>query len=145
MGWTHYWQHEATLPTDKLKDVLHDFQAVLANLDVKLVGADGSGEPILSEREIIFNGITGQNCEPLIIKSLKLPRRSSSKTVSYCKTEKFPYDICVQVILIILKKHIGASIAVSSDGNEDAWKQAKELCQRILDYGIDFELEEMAE
>jgi hypothetical protein len=143
MGWTHYWQREITLPTDKFEVVLHDFQVVLANLDIKLSGADGLGDPVLSEREIIFNGIAGQNCEPFIIKSFEPSRRSPAGTFSYCKTEKMPYDICVQLILIILKQHFGDGIVISSDGSEDDWKQAKDLCQKILQYGIEFKLKEI--
>lgn len=145
MGWTHYWQREMTLPTDKFKDVLHDFQVVLANQDIKLSGADGLGEPVLSEKEIIFNGIAGQNCEPLVIKSFESSRRNSARTFSYCKTEKLPYDICVQLVLIIMKQHFNNRIIISSDGSEDDWKQAKEICQKILKYGIEFKLEEIAE
>jgi hypothetical protein len=96
MGWTHYWQREITLPTDKFKEALHDFQTVLEELDIKLAGAEGSGEPVLSESEIVFNGIADLNCEPFVIKSFEPSRRSPDRTFSYCKTEKLPYDLCVQ-------------------------------------------------
>ena len=145
MGWTHYWQREIILPTDQFSDVTHDFQLLLASLDIKLAGADGIGEPILSEREIIFNGLLGQNCEPFIIKYFEPSRRSPDRNFSYCKTEKLPYDICVQLVLIIMKQHFGDEIAISSDGSEDDWKQAKELCQKKLKYGIEFKLEKIAE
>ena len=145
MGWTHYWQRKITLPADRFMKALEDFRIMLAKTDIKLAGADGLGEPVLSEKEIIFNGIAGQNCEPFVIKSFELSRRSPARTFSYCKTEKLPYDICVQLVLIIMKQHFGDEIAISSDGSEDDWKQAKELCQKILKYGIEFKLEEIAE
>lgn len=145
MGWTHYWQREITLPADRFMKVLEDFRIILTKTDIKLAGADDLGEPVLSGTAILFNGIAGQNCEPFVINSFEPSRRSPARTFSCCKTEKLPYDICVQLILIILKQHFGDGIVVSSDGSEDDWKQAKELCQRILKYGIEFKLEEIAE
>ena len=92
MGWTHYWQREITLPADRFMKALEDFRIMLAKTDIKLAGADGLGEPVLSEKEIIFNGIAGQNCEPFVIKSFEPSRRSPARTFSYCKTEKFSND-----------------------------------------------------
>jgi hypothetical protein len=58
----------------------------------------------------------------------------------FCKTAYRPYDLVVQVCLVIAAHHFGAGIAVSSDGSNEDWKDAVALCQELLGYGEGFEL-----
>jgi len=60
---------------------------------------------------------------------------------SYCKTEQLPYDLCVQVALIVLKHHLGATIKITSDGGETDWQRARDSCIENLGYGQDFRLD----
>ena len=53
----------------------------------------------------------------------------------FCKTAQKPYDIAVCSALIIAKRYFGESIMISSDGDNEEWKESKALCQKILDYG----------
>ena len=145
MGWTHYWQREEFLPNDNFKKAISDFRIILSAMQIELAGADGTGSPLLDENQIIFNGKIGQNCEPFIMRPYEALRRGRDKAFSYCKTEKLPYDICVQCILIISKHYLGHLMLISSDGKEHDWKQAKELCQKHLGYGNEFKLEEISE
>ncbi|MCP4263897.1 MAG: hypothetical protein GY774_41280 [Planctomycetes bacterium] len=145
MGWTHFWQREISLPGDKFKNAMADCRRIISASQVNLSGEDGTGDPVFTEDEIIFNGTSGMNCEPFIIKSYELSRRSPAKTFSHCKTEHLPYDICVQCVLITLKHHLGNLIAVSSDGKERDWQKAKELCQKILGYGKEFKFEDFTD
>jgi len=140
MGWTHFWQREISLPSDKFKNAMLDCRKIISAAQVELAGEDGTGDPVFTEDGIIFNGSSGMNCEPFIIKSYEPSRRSPARTFSYCKTEHLPYDICVQGVLIVLKHHLGNLIAVSSDGKEKDWKQAKQLCQKTLGYGNKFKI-----
>ena len=57
---------------------------------------------------------------------------------SFCKTAYKPYDLAVQVALIIANHH--AKVSVSSDGDQTAWHEAAMLCQHFLEYGGDFRL-----
>lgn len=59
----------------------------------------------------------------------------------FCKTAFKPYDLAVNVALIIAKRHLGDSIIISSDGGPVHWKDAKLLCQVNLGYGLDVELD----
>ncbi len=60
--------------------------------------------------------------------------------LAFCKTAYRPYDLAVQVCLLIAAHHLGAAIAVSSDGSMEDWQDAIALCQKRLGYGVDFQL-----
>ena len=55
-----------------------------------------------------------------------------------------PYDLHVQIALIILKHHLGDMITVTSDASDEDWQKATDFCQEKLGYGSDFKLEGMS-
>ena len=58
---------------------------------------------------------------------------------AFCKTNYRPYDLCVQGCLIILNHHLGSErLRVSSDGESQQWNEARDACQHVLGYGIDW-------
>jgi len=59
---------------------------------------------------------------------------------AFCKTAYRPYDLAVQVCLVIATHHLGAMIAVSSDGSIEDWQDAIALCKEELGFGGDFRL-----
>jgi len=66
----------------------------------------------------------------------------NKKHFSFCKTAFRPYDLAVNVFLIIAKHHMGNSIKVKSDGELQHWMDAAKICQNALGYGLnDFKLE----
>lgn len=59
MGYTHYWYRPQELPKDAYAKVAEDAKKVRAWLDgmsVPLKGGLGTGEPIINDTEIVFNG-----------------------------------------------------------------------------------------
>ena len=54
-----------------------------------------------------------------------------------CKTNFRPYDLVVQVFLIIAKHHLGDRIIVTSDGKMQHWIDAAKICQNAFGYGMD--------
>lgn len=60
----------------------------------------------------------------------------------FCKTAYKPYDLAVIICLIIAKHHLKDDIQVSSDGDIEQWQDGMLLCQKILGYGLDFQMEE---
>lgn len=58
--------------------------------------------------------------------------RIDREDFNFCKTAYKPYDLAVCCVLIIAKHHLGKAISVSSDGGPEQWRDAVELCQRIL-------------
>jgi len=61
---------------------------------------------------------------------------------AFCKTAFRPYDLAVQVCLIIFKHHLGPQFRVLSDGTNEQWQEACEVCQHLLGFGSEFRLEE---
>ena len=141
MGWTHYWKREPEFSEVMFQSAIGDLQKLLSDIDVQLAGSEGEGKPYLSLDKIEFNGVARQSCEDFRVLRVDAPRRGRSKVYSFCKTEKLPYDICVQCALIILWHYFGNDINISSDGTNEDWKEACNLCQEHLGYGADFILE----
>jgi len=140
MGWTHNWQRPTELPEEEFARAAEDCQKILATLDVPLAGFSGDGEPISSADSIIFNGAGGSGCEPFEIARVEFDRKGRESIFSFCKTEQAPYDICVQIALVVLKHHLGDAITVGSDADDEDWQQARQQCQKSLGYGEDFRL-----
>jgi hypothetical protein len=57
-----------------------------------------------------------------------------------CKTAFRPYDLAVQVFLVVAKHHMGNELIVKSDGDVPQWLDAVKLCENVLGYGSDFVL-----
>ena len=67
------------------------------------------------------------------------------KMFGFCKTAYKPYDLLVTACLIVAKHHLGNGIRVSSDGESRDWEDARRLCQQVLGYGSEFQLNEDVE
>lgn len=140
MGWTHSWEREPEFPKEKFKKAAMDCQRIMAAINIPLGDEQGEGLPVFSDEEIAFNGAGNGGCEPLVIRRVEVPRQGRARAFSFCKTERLPYDLCVQAALIVLRHHLGTEISVFSDGKDADWAKAREECQRILGYGQDFRL-----
>ena len=66
---------------------------------------------------------------------------SEAKYLEFCKTAFRPYDLNVQCCLIIFKHFFGDEFLVSTDSKDKLWNEARDICQHILGYGLDFELD----
>jgi hypothetical protein len=60
---------------------------------------------------------------------------------NFCKTAYKPYDLAVTAFLVIAKHHLNEKLWVQSDGETQHWADARILCERMLGYGIGFELD----
>jgi len=59
MGYTHYWYKKPTISRARWARILEDFKKVIPKFQdagVGLAGANGEGEPIITEEAIVFNG-----------------------------------------------------------------------------------------
>lgn len=59
-----------------------------------------------------------------------------------CKTAFRPYDLNVQCCLIVFKHYFGDDFIVYSNGTDKQWNEARDVCQHILKYGLNFELDD---
>lgn len=68
--------------------------------------------------------------------------KTSGKVFDCCKTAYKPYDLAVNICLIIAKHNLKDQIIIHSDGEIDQWKDAIEITKHFLGYGSDFNLDE---
>ena len=141
MGHTNYWKRDFELPANALAAAVKDCKKIVERLNIPLGGRDGTGKPIFRADLIAFNGKAPGEYETFVIERMVSDHVDEPKVFEFCKTNQLPYDLAVQVALIVLKHHLGQAIVISSDGNEPDWDQARKACQKWLGYGEKFRLE----
>lgn len=140
MGYTHYWIRPPRLPTPPFGQAVADCRRLLPKLNIPLAGGDGSGRPLFRSDAVVFNGVGAASYETFDLRLEESDPGDGQPVFSFCKTEHRPYDLAVQVSLIVFKHHLGPQFRVSSDSQEAAWDMARRLCQQHLGYGKDFTL-----
>jgi hypothetical protein len=110
-----------------------------------LAGPDGVGLPIINDYGVSFNGPCESRgcCEPFsfvqeLIFAYREPRKKNGKYFQYVKTDGLPYGLAAAAFLIIAKHHLKKHISVSSDTPLSSWDKPRELCQRVVSFGVDF-------
>lgn len=78
---------------------------------------------------------------PKMLELEKWDKPENDRYFQFCKTAFKPYDLAVTAFLIIAKHYMGPALLVSSDGDDDEWADAVRLCEAILGYGGEFELD----
>lgn len=140
MGWTHHWKRFESLPRDAFTAAAMDCAQLLGSLAIPLAGPTGAGRPTFSPQLVEFNGASPQHCEPLTVPVFEVDRHDRGYVRGFCKTEHAPYDLCVQLALIVLNHHLGEAFLVGSDGRDEDWAEARNKCQGTLGYGSGFHL-----
>ena len=178
MGYTHYFYTEGIYDEDLFSKVSCEFQKMVEPLKrIKVHLADGFGEnyPIITPKEISFNGNRqcfhgeDESChgdcshETFRLEQQqessdgmigefsnftddrgnrkRTPHNEVGKFFDCTKTARKPYDLAVQVCLIIAKNYLKDGIIIHSDGDIEEWGEAKEKCQYFLGYGEEFVLD----
>lgn len=105
--------------TWKVKETLKE------RVPMKLCGGNGFGEPIINDKQIIFNG-DGENGLDHETFYVTMDYDADDCRFSFCKTERKPYDTAVCLALLCLKYAFGDDFEFSSDGenegNVDTWE-----------------------
>lgn len=134
MGFTHYWLRPSELEREKFAAAVGDCRKVCEASGIPLRGIEGAAEPVFQDRVVAFDG----GCESFIVQractdgSPERPSRSRpGNWFGYCKTERLPYDLCVQAALVVLEHHLGAAFRVSSDGDSAAWDSRRSDAVKI--------------
>ena len=104
---------------------------------LKLRGWDGKGKPEITDSVISFNGAGEMSHETMFIEREivfdlnenwdKYRAENFAKKgecFAFCKTARKPYDLAVQIVLILYKHHFSKVVEVSSDGDEADWAEA---------------------
>ena len=67
--------------------------------------------------------------------------KSDANGFNFCKTAYKPYDLAVNAFLIIAKHYLKDALKVHSDGEGVDWEDGRRVCEIVLRYGKDFELD----
>ncbi len=152
MGYTHYWYRPDEIDPITFNAIVHDFDVAYQKGHGSALLADGlgNGKPVINSKEIVFNGKGEEGSYETFDFPRVLPAEGYRATTDsnpklifqFTKTGERPYDVWVVAALIIAKHHLGKNIEVSSDGGNEDWKAGREIVQRTLGYGKDYELDE---
>lgn len=168
MGYTHYFyrnevEHDAETFAEFVTDVKTAYKRLPATAGssggyyndkpLKIAGGNGTGKPIFNENEICFNG---NKKDDLWHEMLYIPRvfefeeggygkhqrdrfEKDKSIFSFCKTARKPYDLFVQVVLILYKQHFGDLVTIASDGGAEEWEVALKFVRDVFDKDYTFE------
>ena len=113
-------------------DMIAGWSAFGANLKARACGGDCSHETFDLMREYV----PYVSHERVLIANTREGMYSEST-----KTAFRPYDLAVQVCLVIAKRHLGDGILITSSGADERWDEARQLCRHFLGYGEGFRLD----
>ena len=168
MGYTHYYyrtevEHDEDTFAKFVADVKKAYKHLPATTDssggyykdspLKIAGGNGTGKPTFNDDEICFNGSKKSDLwhETLYIPRVfkfevgdygkyQRERFGRDKVIfSFCKTARKPYDLLVQVVLILYKQHFGDLVLVASDGNAGEWETALKFVRDVFGTNHAFE------
>jgi len=144
MGYTHYCHRVPELDEAQFLLAARDCEKVCNDSGVKIAFEYDQVDkaPEFSNDLICFNGIEDDGHETFyierIFKTESLQEKDDNgKYFSFCKTDHKPYDLCVTACLIVFKYYFEDDVAISTDGENDDWLKARNLCQKVLGYGKD--------
>jgi hypothetical protein len=146
MGYTHYWERPRILPRRPFAAAAKDCRRLCLALAIPLGDGRGLNQPTFSAAEICFNGRAegpggDSSYETFRVERARRPGYPQEQArgdwgLDFCKTNRRPYDLCVQGCLMVLSHHLGtARFRVDSDGTSGDWDEARQACQRVLGYG----------
>lgn len=132
MGYTHYYYLPEQLDHEKFSHLVQDVKKILDHIDVQLGDGIGENEPIITEEDIVFNGVGEDGHETFALSRNNPIMGDDTFAFNFCKTALKPYDLAVAATLLRLKHHFGDQVKVSSDGGDEEWRPAKELCDELF-------------
>jgi len=120
MGYTHHYQQNRSFTTKEWNDLVDTIHLIIFNAKedgVVIKGGTGENSQEITKDYIGLNGdgSQGLNYEPFIIS-----KRIVNRKLSFCKTNKFPYDGVVVSILNYINQTFNGVLDIDSDGGVDA-------------------------
>ena len=122
--YTHCWSHKA-IPKEKIDQIIFEVEYIINNNnDIELQGEYNDEPPVINHNEIIINGKGNYEYDIFSI--------TFNEPIKYdeCKTNKFPYDTIVCLILLSIANNVEDFI-FASDGNIEYWIP---IIQKYIEY-----------
>ena len=139
MGYTHYWSFkkpkrgEVRAAEKKYAAAIKDCATLIRSYYIANGGLSGytAHSKIGKYDGILFNGKGDLAHEDFSLRET-YKECYSDDAFNFCKTARKPYDEVVVACLLILKRHLGDLIEISSDGYLDDWYDGRELVRRYF-------------
>jgi len=114
MGYTHYWKSSGKGLSEKnLIKAIEVMGKIVKDQPKLLASWEGTGEPLVTEKEINFNGKEDNSHENFVISV------NWNGGFNFCKTARKPYDLVVVACLAVLKHFCKDTVHVRSDGDTE--------------------------
>lgn len=145
--YSHYWTWHTTPDINKLKQCIADMARIVREQNVCTIrGWDGTGEPLIEELAISFNGDSEARAEygdTLDHETFSFPGYTFTNrpewdtepesVFNFCKTARKPYDAVVTACLLVARDHFDESVlSINSDGWWHEWANGYKLYYRIF-------------
>lgn len=130
MGYTHYYTVSENITPkawENFKAFVRTALAIETKRGIQIRGWDGSGEPVINEKEVRFNGDGSKDLDHETFVVRKIEENSQ-----FCKTNRKPYDTLVVACILAGKKYKVIS-RWSSDGDKEDLAEGKNLYNEVLD------------
>ena len=114
-------------------DCSHETFTLEQNKVIETVYGDGTKQKVEPQGKVAY--ISGN-------REVMNPANQVGKFGEFTKTAYKPYDLAVNVCLVIAKHYLGDKLVVRSDGDNSNWEEGKQLVQHFLGYGENFKLDE---
>ena len=122
MGYTHYWKVIKPLSEEAYEAFIMDIAEVGFH-QAKFI--DNTLDKTEKDDAIYFNGIGPESHETFVWENKVID-------FNFCKTARKNYDPAVCAVLILVKKHYGEGVEISSDGNWSEWKLGRNIIDDIF-------------
>jgi len=126
-GYTHYYTWHETPDPAALKSCIREMRQIIDARTNILAGPDGTGAVVISDANLVLNGIGDDAHEPFVF-----PNKLG---FNFCKTAVKPYDEVVTACLLVARDHFPSSVlSIDSDGSwsEGDWRAGAELYASVL-------------
>ena len=130
MGYTHYYSISENITPrawESFTAFVRTALAIETKRGIQIRGWNGSGEPVINEKEVRFNGdeSKGFAYETFVVRRIE-------EESQFCKTNRQPYDTLVVACILAGKKYKVIS-CWSSDGDKEELAEGKNLYNEVLD------------
>lgn len=143
MSFAHYWSYlpEAPQVRAAMARLAGDTRLIVERLradGIGIAGPDGTGEPVVRDTQICFNGLGAQSYETFALE-LDMPAAYRERShdprfqFTWCATNLRPYDLAVRVVLLRAKQLAPDHIAIGSNATWPEWQDARDLVAELFE------------
>jgi hypothetical protein len=127
MGYTHYIRQYRDLTDEEWATFTDCARIIFETSSVPLASWDGTGEPMISDDRVSFNGVGSDGCETCAINRTMRElfdyevKSGETSVFDFCKTRRRPYDVIVRSIYRLAFDVAPDAFSLSSDGGDSVF------------------------